>query len=385
MAEMWFGAHPADPSILEDGRGLDDAIAADPVSALGGDVVASFGPRLPFMMKLLAAAEPLSLQVHPDSAQAARGFSRQDADGIDLADPARSYQDPFHKPEMIFALTRFEGMAGFRDTTKSAAILRMFDLDFLDRIADELESDGNSEDALRIVVTRLLAQTSPETVDHLRRLRSAAAEAEARSHRPAARRRPPSVDASSVERESLRVFAQTVKLVDRYPQDAGVLVTLLLNHVVLAPGEAMFIDAGVMHAYTSGFGVEIMAASDNVLRAGLTPKHVDIPGLLEITDFSPIPPPRWKADRTAPHGTVGFAPPVEEFELLLLGLTSRAASVEVDGPCIVVCLQGEVSLACMDGGGLDLQPGQSCFVAAGDGAAEVSGSGRAAVGRLASA
>ena len=186
-------------------------------------------------------------------------------------------------------------MAGFRDTTKTAAILRMFELPWLDAVAADLADTPTPFQSLRRVVSEMLATSGEELHERLQQLRVAAEEAEARAHRPQSRMRPPDVEQSSVERESLRVFAQTKALVDRYPDDAGVLVTLLLNHVVLAAGEAMFIAAGVIHAYTSGFGVEIMAASDNVLRAGLTPKHVDIPELLEITNFTPIPPPLWAA------------------------------------------------------------------------------------------
>ncbi len=143
-------------------------------------------------------------------------------------------------------------------------------------------------------MTDLLSRSGDALAADLAELRDAAARAAAESHAPRSRRRPPDVPASHVERESVRVLEQTQALVDRYPRDAGVLVTLLLNHVVLAAGDAMFLDAGVIHAYTSGFGVEVMAASDNVLRAGLTPKHVDIPELLEVTNFTPIPPPHWE-------------------------------------------------------------------------------------------
>ena len=380
VAEMWFGAHPADPSKGDDGRGLDLVIEQDPVAALGAGVVQTFGPRLPFLMKLLAAAEPLSLQVHPDTDQAAQGFANQSAAGVPLGDPARSYQDRFHKPELIYALTRFEGMAGFRDTSRTVAILRMFELDFLDRIADELDRADVPATALREIVTRLLDRPGPETARDLRRLGEAAVEAEKRSHHPRSRRRPPEVDASSVERESLRVFSQTVKLIDRYPEDPGVLVTLLLNHVVLAAGDAMFLDAGIIHAYTSGFGVEIMASSDNVLRAGLTPKHVDIPELLRITDFAPIPPPRWPRQLGPRADCITLAPPVGEFELVIHERHGDESELVVDGPAIVLCLAGAVT-AEAGTGQLHLDQGQACFVAATDSPVTLTGRGRAAIAR----
>src|SRR3954447_25009392 len=320
VAEMWFGAHPADPSCIEDGRRLDDLISAAPQDILGDRVARSFGGRLPFLMKLLAAAEPLSLQVHPTSEQARIRFAEQNAAGIPLDAPERSYRDASHKPELIYALTRFEGMAGFRDTTRTAAILRMFELPCLDAVAAELAVTPTPFKSLRRVVSEMLATSGEELRERLQQLRIAAEDAEARAHRPESRMRPPDVEQSSTERESLRVIAQTKALVDRYPDDAGVLVTLLLNHVVLAAGEAMFIAAGVIHAYTSGFGVEIMAASDNVLRAGLTPKHVDIPELLEVTNFTPIPPPLWAGTPVEDADGIKLAPPVEEFELVVASI-----------------------------------------------------------------
>ena len=306
IAEKWYGAHPGGPSMTEDGRRLDAVIEESPEPFLGDRVLQTFGPRLPFLMKLLAAAEPLSLQVHPSSERARIGFAEQNTAGIALDAGERSYKDPSHKPELIYALTRFEGMAGFRDTAKTAAILRLFQLPWLDETARALADTATPVQTLRAVVTEMLAVGGPVLEQRLQELRTAAAEAEARSHRPQTRVRPPASDPSSVERESLRIFAQTIQLVDRYPVDPGVLVTLLLNHVVLAAGEAMFIDSGVIHAYTSGFGVEIMASSDNVVRAGLTPKYVDVPEMLEITDFTPMAatalgrsPPRRRGRRGA--------------------------------------------------------------------------------------
>ena len=192
--------------------------------------------------------------------------------------------------------------------------------------------------------------------------------------------RPPDVEPSSVERESLRVFAQTKALVDRYPDDAGVLVTLLLNHVVLAAGEAMFIAAGVIHAYTSGFGVEIMAASDNVLRAGLTPKHVDIPELLEITNFTPIPPPLWAGTPVTDADGVKLAPPVEEFELVVASIDGEEPMTDDVRPMIVLCLDGELRVSTQESDE-KLHPGEAVFVGDSDGRTQLSGTARFALAR----
>jgi mannose-6-phosphate isomerase len=356
-AELWLGAHPADPSLTEDGRRLDEAIATDTSGMLGEPVSSAFG-RLPFLMKLLAAGEPLSLQVHPTSERARLRFAAEEAAGIPRDAAERSYRDTSHKPELIYALTRFEGMAGFRDHDRTAAILRELALPWLDEVAVQLERTETPFQTLREVVTDLLAWEGPKLEQRLADLATATTEAKRRLHQPPVRRRPPHQSAESVQREVVRVCEQTPALVKRYPDDPGVLVTLLLNHVVLAAGEAMFLPAGIIHAYTSGFGVEIMASSDNVLRAGLTPKHVDIPELLQVTDFRPTPPPRWSATSSPPDGVEVFAPPVDEFELTMI---DRRPEVDCGGPAIVLCLEGKAEVTRADASEL-LTHGDSVFV-----------------------
>src|SRR3954453_13829512 len=212
VAEMWFGAHPADPSCIEDGRRLDELIAAAPQELLGDRVARSFGGRLPFLMKLLAAAEPLSLQVHPTSERARIRFAEQNEAGIPLDAPERSYRDASHKPELIYALTRFEGMAGFRDTAVTAAILRLLQLPWLDTLADQLEATETPFQTLRRMVTDMLAVSGAELTERLGELHAAAKVAEERAPTPNRRRRPPLVEPSATERESVRVLAQTRSL-----------------------------------------------------------------------------------------------------------------------------------------------------------------------------
>jgi len=374
MAEMWLGAHPGAPSTLADGRALDDAIAADPAGLLGDRVADRFEGRLPFLMKLLAAAEPLSLQVHPTSERARAGYAEEDRAGVPLDAPDRNYRDRSHKPELIYALTRFEGMAGFRDLGRTTEILRLLELPWLDDVIARFESSGTPFQSLRAVVAEWLALSGAELVDRVAQLGAAAAAAEERAHRVDPRYRPPSIDRQSVERESRRVFAEATSLAAKYPADPGVLVTLLLNHVVLAPGEALFLDAGVIHAYTSGFGVEIMAASDNVVRAGLTPKHVDIPELMRIADFRPMPAPLWAP---AESETVQvFEPPVRDFALEIAELP--ATSLASSGPRIVLALGGAVTVTA-GGATLELGSAESAFVSDADGPLTVTGEGRVAV------
>ena len=381
VAEMWLGSHVGAPSRVDSGQGLDEVIKDSPFDCLGPRVVDSFGARLPFMMKLLAAAEPLSLQVHPSSERARIRFAQQTVEGVALTARERSYQDESHKPELIFALTRFEGMAGFRDVKKSAAILRLLGGQWLDEIADELEQSKTAFQSLRRVVTEMLALSGSDLAEKLESVRQLAAQAKSRLHRPPSRRRPTVVDRASVERESVRVFDQTLSLIDRYPKDPGVLVTLLLNHVVLAPGEAMYIPAGVIHAYTAGFGVEVMASSDNVVRAGLTSKYVDIPELLQVTDFTPTPPPLWQETKLRGVDGVQLSPPVQEFQLVVVTTGERAFTDDQGGPKIVLCLEGAVSLVAMTSRA-ELAPGDSVFVTDADGPICVQGAGKVALARV---
>ena len=384
-AELWMGSHPTAPSRVPDGRSLRDVIAEDPDSWLGARLRSTYGDRLPFLMKLLAAAQPLSLQVHPTADRARVRWTEQNAAGLPLDAPERTYPDPTHKPEMVLALTRFEGMAGFRDPVKTAAILRGLRLPWLDDVARTMEASREPELTLREVTTDLLGRSGDALAADLDDLRRASAIAAVDSHRrQAGRRKGVADDPTLVERESVRVYAATGALAERYPTDPGVLVTLLLNHVVLAAGEAMFVDAGVIHAYSSGFGVEIMAESDNVLRAGLTVKHVDVPELLEVTDFRPMPPPLWQPREVRLGAITGrlFAPPVAEFELVVTDVADRSAEFTA-GAQVLLCLTGEVTVRTAGGQETVVPAGRAIVAGDRDGAIVVEGRGRVVVGRSA--
>ncbi len=370
-AELWIGAHAGDPSLLPDGRRLDDVISDAATEMLGGRVCAGFGERLPFLMKVLAVSEPLSLQVHPSSDAARAGHLREESAGIAVDAAHRTYKDPWHKPELIFAITRFEGMAGFREIDRTVAILRLLHERWSDEVADRL-AGGPAERVLREVVTDTLALEGRELARLLGRIGDAARHAGARARREQLRHRSQRATSQSVVGpEAVRVFERLGDLARRYPQDPGVLVTPLLNNVVLAPGEAMFVDAGVVHAYVEGFGVEIMASSDNVLRAGLTPKHVDVDELLSITDFTPIPPPRWDpSERTADF--THLEPPVAEFCLTVGRPPLR--QVAPTGPRTVLVLEGQVEVVAR-GERIAVRRGQSVFVSHADGPIDVVGAG----------
>lgn len=377
QAELWIGAHDGDPSLLPDGRRLNDAIQQEPMTILGDRVCDIFGERLPYLMKVLAVAEPLSLQVHPSSERARIGHALETRGGLPADSPRRNYKDPWHKPELIFALTRFEGLAGFRDVDKSVEILRLLNLRWADDVAFRLES-GPAFQALRGVVTDTLALSGRELARILRDIGIAARHAEARARREEIRYRSTSGERAKVNREAIRVFAHLSILVERYPRDPGVLVTLLLNNVVLAPGEAMFVNAGVIHSYLSGFGVEVMASSDNVLRAGLTPKHMDVDELLLVTNFTPIPPPRWEPTERAAEFVL-LEPPVTEFSLTVGRPPVRR--LPRWGPRLVLVLDGAVEISAR-GQTLRLTRGESALVRHDDGEFTLAGDGRVAVGAV---
>ncbi|WP_329623131.1 mannose-6-phosphate isomerase, class I [Streptomyces sp. NBC_01255] len=343
QAEMWMGAHPGAPSRTERGP-LNELIAADPVRELGEPSVAKFGPRLPFLFKVLAAGAPLSLQVHPDLDQARAGFAAEEAAGIPVDAPHRTYKDANHKPELICALTPFEGLCGFRAPTEAADLIAALGVDSLKPYVDLLHAHPE-EAALREVLTALLT-ADREEMAHTVAEAAAAADRLGGAHAP---------------------FAS---LAHHYPSDPGVIAAMLLNHVVLQPGEALYLGAGVPHAYLDGMGVEIMANSDNVLRCGLTPKHVDVPELLRVVRFEPNDAGVLRPE-ASPSGEEVYDTPIDEFRLSRFVRAEGAAPTDVTTPTPQILLAvagrpkaGEVTLA----------PGQSVFVPAGE-TTELSGEG----------
>ncbi len=356
-AELWIGAHPAAPSIARQADGstapLDALIAEDPEHFLGSESVAEFGPRLPFLAKILAAAQPLSLQVHPSIEQAREGFERENAAGVAPDATHRNYRDDNHKPEMIFALTPFEALCGFRSPTATRKILlhlgACFDLTetemppLLLELLDDLENPDEGA-ALRGAFERLIA--GGEDVSHTTALVAAALISGA----PLA---PYQAELSTV-----------VNLNERYPGDPGVLISLLLNRISLAPGEAVFLPAGNVHAYLYGLGVEVMASSDNVLRGGLTPKFIDVPELLRTIDFRPVEVPLLTPEFSG-LGQELYQPPFREFQLQRIELAPGAGPVPLAqaGAAVVIVLEGSVYLDSPKGD-LELGRGGSAFLAA---------------------
>jgi mannose-6-phosphate isomerase len=360
-AELWLGAHPGDPAQCEtaDGvRSLLEMIDADPEGQLGQPIRARFGTALPFLAKVLAADEPLSLQAHPSARQAEQGFEREERLGIPVSAPNRNYRDRSHKPELIVALGPFEALTGFRSAARTVEFMRALaqanpaaDLDpYITLLKDQPDADG-----LRALFTTWITAPQPDldvlvpavldgAVGYLR----------------------------SGETDFQAEAKTLLELGERYPGDAGVLAAMLLNRITLQAGEAVYLSAGNLHAYLHGVGFEVMANSDNVLRGGLTPKHVDVPELLRVLDFTPtgdakiVPRPvgdglEWVYDTPAPE----FAVSVLSIEGERLGHEVDAPA-EHDGPQILLCTQGSVEVFAKSET-VTLARGAAAWVAADDG------------------
>ncbi|UPL15229.1 mannose-6-phosphate isomerase, class I [Microbacterium galbinum] len=318
-AEVWFGDHPGDP--------------ADVVG--GGTLDAVTGGTLPYLLKLLAAAQPLSIQVHPTLAQAKEGWERES--GLALDDPQRNYRDANHKPELLVALSeRFESLSGLRPVAQT--------LQLIDALAptaavvvlrERLSAEG---DVLRDTLEWLLDGSAGEAVDGVIDAVVTASRGDAGEWS-----------------DTLRAIA---RIADTYPGDPGVVVALLMNHLVLRRGEGVFLRAGLLHAYLSGLGVEIMAASDNVLRGGLTPKRIDVPELLSLVDTAPGLVP---VLRPAEEGAITtYDVPVPDFALRRIVLDGSPTSVPVDGRTMVLATGGTVRVEGADAA-IDLPVGAVAY------------------------
>lgn len=349
-AELWLGAHPGNPSLLpeRDDAPLTDRIAADPEGQLGVVSRTRFGDRLPYLLKLLAAAEPLSIQVHPTIEQAIEGCAREDALGIDRGAPNRSFRDDNHKPELIAALTPFEAMVGFRELEDTVRFLKSLDVPELAPVLSGLA--GGIGSGLRTILELPKADAEPI----VRALAAACAQV---------------TGEWAAEAELL------TRLDRKYPGDPGVLTAAMLNRIVLAPGEAVYLGAGNLHAYVEGFGVEIMANSDNVLRGGLTPKHMDVPALLDVVD-----PVAYRPEVLGVDGAVTtYRTPAPEFELTRIAVGEQPRTIR--GAEIVVAVEG--TTAVHDGDAeRRLAPGGSAWVPASTGSYEVRTDGLAFVAAL---
>jgi len=358
QAELWIGAHPADSSLLigDDGqRSLAEVIAQDPIGTLGEKAHRLFDSRLPFLLKVLAAAEPLSLQAHPSAEQAARGFAIEEAAGLPANSPQRNYRDSSHKPELICALTEFHALCGFREPAATVRLLSALKVPQLDHYLGLLSGQPDSH-GTRALFSSLITIPTVTLGPLLSAVLSACVE-KVRSGG-----------------EFTREYRTALELGERYPGDPGVLASLLLNRITLQPGQALYLPGGNLHAYLSGVGIEIMANSDNVLRGGLTPKHVDVAELMKVLDFS-------TGDVPVLHGDPGmknewvYPTSAPEFQLSRLEPTDDPIRLSHAGPQVLLTVDGEIEVSDETGVRLTVPRGRSVWVAAGDGPVWVSGTG----------
>jgi mannose-6-phosphate isomerase len=335
-AELWMGAHPLAPSrSTRDGRTLIERIAAAPEAELGAETLAAFGPRLPFLLKVLAAEQPLSLQAHPSIAQAEEGFDREERASVPRDAPHRNYRDRNHKPELICALSPFVALCGFRELEGTRALLDRLAVPALAQLSQRL---GDLRSAFAWLMTLAPAERQALVSDTIAACTRVAA-------------------AGGAFADECSWGARIGAI---YAGDAGVIGALLLNLVHLAPGEAIYLPAGNLHAYLHGVGVEVMASSDNVLRGGLTPKHVDVPELLRVLDFR-----AGAVEKVLPmrEGSVDvWKTPAREFELSRVRGTDAPITLPVHAPIIAICTSGTVALT-DEHGTETLGRGDSVFVA----------------------
>lgn len=348
QAELWLGAHPSAPSRIDLGDGgtsawrpLDEAVAAEPTELLGTEVVDRFGPRLPFLLKILAAARPLSLQTHPTLEQARAGYAREEAAAVSPGAAERTYKDRNHKPELLVALAPFDVLSGFRTPEATVELL------------ERLAAAGAA--GLRPWARRLEGEGLAGTFWALWDL-----DAPGRETLVAATAAAATAVAAELGRWAAEA-AWVARLAEQHPGDAGVVVALLMNLLRLDAGQGMFVPAGRLHAYLEGVGIEVMASSDNVIRGGLTTKHVDLPELEAVLDVRPehvepvTPsggPAEWRYPVPVPDFAVTRHAPAAGEQLV----------VAPGGPEILLCLAGR---GCA--GGVALERGTALFVPAASG------------------
>ena len=346
VAEVWIGTHPLKPSAAVDADGREQRL-----SEVAGD--------LPFMVKLLAADRPLSLQVHPSRDLAAIGYDREDAAGVPLDSPERVYKDRNHKPEMVYALSTFDSLIGFRPTAEILRVLAPLDTPLSQRVADDLRADPGFAGIVRRIEWLLSEKIDPAEVRQV----VAACQALA-----------------DLGMDIKRAYSTVAEVAEHHPDDVGVVISLMLNRMTLQPGEAAYLETGVMHAHLKGLCLEVMATSDNVLRAGLTSKHIDAAGLVACLDIGMARVARVTPDYVDSDTEV-FSPADVEFALAVTQI-SHAAPEGVDlvpaAASLLICTGGEVIVSTDAGEKLTLSRGESLYLGPQDRRAVVQGLGEVA-------
>jgi len=379
-AELWMGAHPKALSMAIRGSErvpLDRLIGEDPAAYLGTEAADRFGRGLPFLFKALSAARPLSIQAHPAKRKAERGFDRENLQGIPVGAPERNYRDSNHKPEMTVALTRFEGLCGFRPVAEIIENIKLVTPESHARFSGRLERNPGRIElsvffysliSLAADVKRTMIGSSTKRITRL-------------------------LESGQVPGDKREAFEWVLRLEALYPGDIGALMPILFNHIVMEPGEGLYIAPGEPHAYLRGTALEIMANSDNVIRGALTEKHIDIPELVSVLTFNPtrLTPALPRAMEGHPEESL-YAVEAPDFMLSRIRLSESARELASNprasissagenyierlpqGPEILLCLGPSVEIRCADKL-LELERGESAFVSADAGSYRLRGSG----------
>ncbi|MFN2377074.1 MAG: mannose-6-phosphate isomerase, class I [Candidatus Binatia bacterium] len=360
QAEMWMGAHPVAPSLVAataPGQGrvtLADRIAAAPAAELGEAVCRRFGGKLPFLLKVIAADSPLSLQAHPNREQAREGYAREEAAGVPIRARERNYKDENHKPEFLLALAPFDALCGFRPASESRELLEALGTPQLDPILEPLRSLPGPE-AVRGAFERIITMEAAE--------------------RPAFVAGVLAACRAGMERTGpwREAWKWAVELGERYPGDPGSVSSLLLNLIHLEAGETVFLPTGSLHTYLRGIAVEVMASSDNVLRGGLTPKHMDVPELLRVLDFGGHLLQAVEVRALCRHERA-YLTPTADFRLSAIEVgAGTSCAPERRGPELLLCVAGSGEAVIEGSSPEPLSRGESLFVSAGEAPYRLSG------------
>ena len=351
LAEVWMGAHPSAPSTLVvDGAklDLDEFVQRSPSRVLGTAVLERLGPTLPFLFKVLSAGMPLSIQAHPDKRKAELGFERENLGAVPVGAPERNYRDPNHKPEMAVALTRFELVCGFRPVSEILENMRLAAPGGFDRALERLGRDPSRVE-LSVFFYGLV---------------SADRRSQAALLATAAERIAGALEAKTVPAGNEGAFRWALRIMELFPGDLGAIFPLVLNHVVLEPGDAAFIAPGELHAHLAGTCLEIMANSDNVIRGALTPKHIDLAELVSVLSFKPgrLPTLRPAAASPCEEAYPAFVP---DFQLSRISVgPGRVYRRGSRGPEILLCVSGVAEISCAGEKPLTLGRGEAAFATA---------------------
>lgn len=341
QAELWMGAHPNGCSQV-DYQGqkirLSDLIASDPAHFLSANTAQTFG-ELPYLFKILAAEQALSIQVHPSKSEAEQGFAKENAAQIPLTAANRNYKDPNHKPELVYALTDYQAMNGFRPINEIVEHFQRLAIVPLQPLLEHLQQQ-QTEVGLKSFFTELLSFSGSEKQVAIEQLIAYA-------HR----------------HQEQALFQLILTLAETYPHDIGLFAPLILNVLTLKPGQAMYLDARTPHAYLKGTGLEIMANSDNVLRAGLTPKHIDIIELAKCTRFAEKPASTLLLTPKITDDALLFPVPVTDFKFAIYP-QPKQCRVNVSSAQILLAIDHDATLTAADGQTVTIHKGESVFIPA---------------------